>query len=235
MVNWIICCVTAVIQQRKNVKIGKIMDQYPQSKTDGSSFAGKPSGAINRGYQGESKNNIFLNKADAKKFSNVQPAWRLVVLSVFTLGIYEIYWFYRNWEQLKAHKNLDLSPRWRTVGLFVPLVGIIFILQQFQDIRNFSREVGIAKSFSPGWILAAYVLLTAFQRLPEPYSCAYLLAVLPLAVVQDVLNAYWTKEQPGLPERRKFTPAEIVLLAIGAIFWGYIILGIIVYLYIMYS
>lgn len=235
MVNWIICCIIAVIQQRKSAKIGKIMDQYPQNKADGSSFAGKQSGAINSCYQGEPKNNIFLNKANAKKFSNVQSVWHLVVLSVFTLGVYEIYWFYRNWEQLKAHKNLDLSPKWRTVGLFVPLVGIIFILQQFQDIRNFSREAGIVKSFSPGWIFAAYVLLNAFQRLPEPYSCAYLLAVLPLAVVQDVLNAYWAREQSGLPVQRKFTTAEIVLIAIGAIFWGYIILGIIVYMYIMYS
>jgi Domain of unknown function (DUF4234) len=35
------------------------------------------------------------------RYANVQASWRLVLLAIATCGIYELYWFYRNWKQLK--------------------------------------------------------------------------------------------------------------------------------------
>ena len=41
-------------------------------------------------------------QATVEQYSNAQAPWRLVLLSIITFGIYEIYWFYRNWKHLKA-------------------------------------------------------------------------------------------------------------------------------------
>jgi hypothetical protein len=64
---------------------------------------------------------------DIGQYSNAQAPWRLVLLSIITFSFYEIYWFYRNWKHLKTHKQLEISPGWRTVGLCVPILGIVLI------------------------------------------------------------------------------------------------------------
>lgn len=38
---------------------------------------------------------------------------KLVVMSTVTLGIYEIYWFYKNWKLVKQQTDRDIMPFWR--------------------------------------------------------------------------------------------------------------------------
>lgn len=154
----------------------------------------------------------WLNKPQD---SNAQAPWRLVILSILTLNIYQIYWFYLNWKYLKKHKGLNISPGWRTVGLFVPIYGIILIYRQFRDIRDFAVEVGCKTYSSPGWLTFGFIILCSFGL---PIS---LLAVWPLVEVHRTLNTYWEKEQPELTMRTKFSTGEIVSLVIGGLFWSY--------------
>jgi len=178
------------------------------------------------------KNNRELSSEDSPasvKYSYIHPTWRFVLLWLSTLGYYQIYWFYRNWKQLKEHRNLDWSPLWRTFFLFVPLANVIVILQAFQDISYFARDAGVVKNYSPSVIFFSFLILNVFNFLPEYYqwlSWIGLLAVVPLAVVQNTLNAFWKIEQPLRPVRNKFSHVEILVLAIGGIFWAGLILGI---------
>ncbi len=48
---------------------------------------------------------------------------------------------------------------------------------------------------------------------------------MPPAVVQDVLNSYWEKEQPGLPMRTNLSGVEIALLVIIATITVMVIIG----------
>ncbi len=50
--------------------------------------------------------------------------WMQVLLSVVTLGIYAIYWFYVTSKEMVAYKNLDGSPGLWTVLLFVPVANL---------------------------------------------------------------------------------------------------------------
>lgn len=171
-----------------------------------------------------------------QQYSNAQAPWRLVLLSIFTFGIYEIYWFYRNWKHIKIHKNLDIRPAWRTVGLFVPIYNINLIYRQFADIRDFAMESGLKTYSSPGWLTFGYILLNGIPlalldvwKLTGPAGLLglliSLLAVWILVVVQETLNDYWKKEQPGLEMRAKFSSGEIVLLVIGGIFLILMLIG----------
>jgi hypothetical protein len=150
-----------------------------------------------------------------KRFSNALPVWHFILLSIITLGFYEICWFYRNWKHLKIHKNLDISPGWRTIGLFVPIYGIILVYRQLRNIRDFSQGAGVDTTYSPGWIFLGWFVITGLCQLPDPFWFLSLLSVCPLAVVQAVLNSYWAKEQPAMPSRTGFSGGQIVLLVIG--------------------
>ena len=39
---------------------------------------------------------------------------KLVVMSTVTLGFYELFWFYANWQRLKRRRHPRISPFWRT-------------------------------------------------------------------------------------------------------------------------
>ena len=38
---------------------------------------------------------------------------KLVFLSLFSFGIYELYWFYRQWKYVKEREGIDIQPFWR--------------------------------------------------------------------------------------------------------------------------
>ncbi len=38
---------------------------------------------------------------------------KLVIMSVVTAGIYEIYWMYKNWALVREREKLDIRPFWR--------------------------------------------------------------------------------------------------------------------------
>lgn len=62
-------------------------------------------------------------------YLNVSPA-RYIFMSVITLGIYQNYWCYKNWEYLKNRDNLEIHPFWR--GVF----DIFFIHELLRKIRT---------------------------------------------------------------------------------------------------
>lgn len=128
-----------------------------------------------------------------------------------------MYWFYRNWKHLKRHKGLSVKPGWYTVGLFVPILGLVLAYNQLRTIRALCAEAGTGRLYSPSSILVSWLLLSSAWRLPDPFWLVSFVSVFPLAVVQGALNAYWEKEHPGLPTRRGLSGAQIALLVVGGI------------------
>lgn len=173
---------------------------------------------------------------NVERHSNAQAPWRLVLLSIISFTVYEIYWFYRNWKHLKNQKQLEISPGWRTVGLFIPIYNIVIIYRQFRDIRGYAKQAGCETFSSPGWLTFGYIFLSGISlrlslyewRLTNPREILAitvfgllidLLAVWILVGVQKTLNRFWKKEQSNLEMRSKFTGKEIALIVVGGIVW----------------
>jgi len=38
---------------------------------------------------------------------------KLVVMSLVTFGLYEIFWFYKNWQLIKLREHSEIRPFWR--------------------------------------------------------------------------------------------------------------------------
>jgi hypothetical protein len=115
---------------------------------------------------------------------------RLAVMTVLSLGLFELQWFYRHWKAVKGTTRPKISPLTRT------LLAYFCCYTLFSDIRDRSISLGLKTSFPP-WILTlAYVgtsvgtSLVVFWSPRSPFLL-YFVPVLPLLAVQAEVNRQW--------------------------------------------
>jgi hypothetical protein len=156
--------------------------------------------------------------AAARRYSDAQPVWQLVLLSVLTMSIYNLRWFYRTWKQLKQDRDLDMSPGLHTLGLFVPILNIVLVLNLLREIKEYNEEAGIDARYAPGAVLAGFIAANLLIWLPAPWWTLSLLSVIPLAFAQRALNGYWRARQPALSVRRALTGGQVATVVAGGVF-----------------
>lgn len=153
-----------------------------------------------------------------EKFSRVIPTWKFILLSVITLGIYELVWFYRNWKLLKTEKDLKISPFWR--AFFAPVwAGSIA-----GHIQKYLKEKSNPSNYSPTLIGITYFLIFILHKLPDPYWIVSYFTFLPILPLLNNMNNYWQKEEQNLPTK-KFTWWQIILVILGIILFILIIIA----------
>ena len=95
------------------------------------------------------------------------PRWflvgttKLAVMSIATLNLYEIYWFYRHWKAVREHTGEEIKPFWR--AFFAPL----FCYSLFHRINDSARASGLSPLKSVSALSAAWILLAALAGLSE--------------------------------------------------------------------
>ena len=87
---------------------------------------------------------------------------KFTLMSICTFGIYELYWFYKNWALIKERTGQKIMPFWR--ALFSPL----WAYSCFKHIKTSAGENNIQESLSIGSLAVVYFILLASLRLPEP-------------------------------------------------------------------
>ncbi|HAV13075.1 MAG TPA: hypothetical protein DCX06_06235 [Opitutae bacterium] len=106
--------------------------------------------------------------------------WKFILLSLTTLGLYEIYWSYKCWKFIKANGRPEVSPIWRAI--FAP-IWLFSLNKELDPDGDQTRMIVLA---------TAYFFLSGITQLPDPYWLFSLLTFVPLLpVVQSVnlLNA----------------------------------------------
>ena len=88
---------------------------------------------------------------------------KLVIMSLCTFGLYELYWSYKNWVYLKVKKELTIMPFWR--AFFAPL-WLYSLLKHLQDEVN---DQNIPTAPHAGTFAVLYFISVALWRLPDPY------------------------------------------------------------------
>lgn len=152
---------------------------------------------------------------EGRRYSDAQPLWQLVLLSIATFSFYNIRWFYRTWKQLKRNHDLDMSPGLHTVGLFVPILNIVLAFNLFKEIKEYAEDAGKTVRWAAGPLVAVFVGMNLLWRLPPPWWAFALLSVFVLAAVQSTLNGYWAVRQPGLQPRRGMTGGQVAAVVLG--------------------
>jgi hypothetical protein len=148
--------------------------------------------------------------------SSAQPPLHLALLSLATLGSYELYWFWRNWRDLESELGVRSQPLWRTIGLLVPVLNVVLVYEQLRAIRDECTRRGIAVSYSPSLVTATFFAIALAGNLTLLWPLS-LFNVVPLLQVQVTLNGLWARLQPGALMRTQFAPYELVALVLGCL------------------
>ncbi len=181
-----------------------------------------------RGLKGQASPYQQAYEREVLRTSNARSVWQFVIFFVLSAGLYAVYWFYRNWKELAAFSELKIRPALRTLGLLVPIYNFVVIYRQLAYVRKIADAERVEERYSPFWLTAGAVLtyggslylLFFADRIPgllklSMFMVLIVLMSLLIATVQRTLNAFWTKVQPGLPMRSRYSEFEVNLPAIG--------------------
>jgi hypothetical protein len=91
---------------------------------------------------------------------------KLVVMSIFTLGLYQPYWLFSQWCYVRENENADISVILR---LFLPW---IYCYPLFRKIRSTADEQKISPSFAAGPLAVGLVIL-ALLRTCSALWCSF--------------------------------------------------------------
>jgi|SRR3989338_5664899 len=155
---------------------------------------------------------------------------RLALFSILTLGIYEIYWFYKNWQAVKSAEGQKISPFWRAI------FAVFFCHGLFKKVLESAKSHAYQASYSPGWLATAYILLLVVGNglsKVESYDVGFNLIWLiiaittftPLLSVQKAINFNNEKVKGGPVLKQGFSGGEVTLIVIGVIWFLLVLVG----------
>lgn len=135
---------------------------------------------------GSDKDNPGMSKAENTESSagSLFPVSvkKLIVMSICTLGFYELYWMHANWVRLRYRELPSISPARRT------LFALVYCYPLFRRMRDLSIQSG-GRSFPATFLALGWVIASGAGRfLPAPYSLVALLGFVFLIPVQASVN-----------------------------------------------
>jgi hypothetical protein len=151
---------------------------------------------------------------------------RLIVLSILSFSIYEIYWIYKNWWYIKERDGLDIRPIWR--GWF----GIFFchsLLRRIHDdfeCNAIMQPRFSSTSLATGWV-SLMLVSNIIGRVPGIASSIIAVLIpsfLCLVPVQNYINSVTRERNPG-QRYYKWSSGHIVCIVLGVAIWALLIIG----------
>ena len=151
-------------------------------------------------------------------FFAVSPV-KLVVMSISTLGAYQLFWFYANWLRLKRRGMPRISPFWRTMFAYFTCYSL------FKTVKQMAQSANVRASFSPWFCAVGWVILSLLYRLPGPAVLICFGAVFFLVPVQKTMNEVNAVLDPGHDPNTRFTAWNIVAVVLGGLVFVLAIVG----------
>lgn len=172
------------------------------------------------------------NQQDGKAYRfYVVSKNKFIVLFVITLGIYSIYWFYKNWHLYKPYTEERVWPVPRAI------FNVLFTHSLFREINthllrekpdyhwDYNREATIYVLFS--------IIAHISGNFPEDSTyAAYLyffsiiclfVALFPCLKAQMAINTLYG--DPSGSSNSRFSFGNIAVIILGLLFWGVMMFG----------
>jgi hypothetical protein len=144
---------------------------------------------------------------------------KLALMAICTFGIYEFYWFYKNWELVRDRDGVQCSPFWRT--FFAPF----WVAALFKLVRERARSAGVSASISPVGLAAALIGLWVAANLPDPFWLISFASFVPLLAVQSVVREINKKEAPFVDQNEAITGKNLIALLVGGLLFLLAVVG----------
>jgi hypothetical protein len=162
--------------------------------------------------------NISTDKIEINKIS----VNHFIVLSVVTLGLYELWWIYKSWRFFQDKEKSKIMPAIRTV------FSIFFLIPLFIKIHKLADNKGYKHSYSSVLLFLGYLIINLLGLLPTPFFIAGIISFIFLIPPFKALNfAFDYCEDFKVVEQSSFSKRQIFLLIAGVILWILLFTGII--------
>lgn len=154
------------------------------------------------------------------------PPSRLIWLSIFSLGLYEVYWIYKNWWFLKERLGLKIRPVWRA------WFGVFFIHSLRERVhsdptaRSFVTPTFPPRGLATGWVIMsiASIILGRSENLWLNFVGAIAPTYLWFLPVQKYVNAVTMLRNPAR-RSNAWSTGQITCVVVGVIGWGLILIS----------
>jgi hypothetical protein len=146
-------------------------------------------------------------------------AGKFVALSLCTLGLYELYWSYKQWQRIQKRTGESLRPFWR--AFFAPLWNFSLLEKIRDDAQKSSTPVGWSAPLSG----TVYFAVSIAWRLPDPWWLISLGAFLPLMPVVGTISALNDRRRATESRNESFSAGNLAVLFLGGVFLLLTILG----------
>ena len=146
---------------------------------------------------------------------NIISTQKFLLFSILSLGLYQIWWMYKEWEFFEHKDKLNISPVLRAIFC------VFFLYSLFKHIQIFAHENLYTKAFSSLWLFLAYILTPVLISTIDTYGIITI-ATTTLYLVPAFQASNYAKKNSTLVkviELKKMTTPQIILVVIGSLFW----------------
>lgn len=154
--------------------------------------------------------NDRVSQSDAPFFTT--STLKLCLMSMGTLGIYDLYWFYKNWVLIKERTGQYLIPFWR--AFFSP----IWIYSCFKHIKDYATTNNIQNSLPVVPLTIAYIIIQIIAQAPEsPLDIIAFLGFLVLIPANTLALRINKENNPDFINNEDFSVLNWVAVIFGGI------------------
>jgi hypothetical protein len=145
---------------------------------------------------------------------------KLAVMSVFTFNLYQVYWFYKNWQRI-AERERIVWPLARAI------FAVFYCYPCFARIRDHEGVSQLDSRLHALPLAIGFIATNLTWRLPDPWGWISLLSFLFLLPIQSHVNRLNALASPSHDRNNRFSgwnwatvviSGGIMLLAIAAVF-----------------
>lgn len=132
---------------------------------------------------------------------------KLAVMTVFTWGLYVLYWFYKSWLQVPGGSR----SRGKAVvaALFYPLSAYFL----FREVNACNARNADHETVAAGGLAVVLFLLSLCDKLPDAYALLSLAIFVPLLPVQQLVNRINARVHPSTGANARLTAVNIAWMA----------------------
>ena len=170
--------------------------------------------------------NLSLDNINFSNNDTIEPQYlistnKFILLSLTSLGLYNVWWCYKAWKFYQQKESLDIKPAWRAI------FSLFFLYPLLNKIIKFANKEGFEANYSVDLLFIGYFIFTLLSRLSWPYGLVAIINVLFLIPPFQALNhAKRISTEFVVYEQSSLNGKQVAIVVIGSIMWVLIITGI---------
>ena len=134
---------------------------------------------------------------------------KLAVMSVCTFSLYEVYWFYRNWQRIADREREIAWPLARA------LFAVLYCYPCFGRVRDYEGASELDSRLPAVPLAIGFIVTSLTWRLPEPWNWISLSSFLFLLPVQQYTNRLNALAHPSHDRNSRFSAWNWVAVVLG--------------------